>query len=56
MSSKERTQRLEKMAQKETEGMDFTYLVDQIKGKELTVAQKTTKNAVDKVFAGKKKS
>lgn len=49
MSARERNEKLKKMANEETKGMDFTYIIDQIKGNKLSPEQETAKNAVNSV-------
>ena len=52
--NRKQSEQLMKRTNKETEGMDFTYIADVIAGKELTEEQKRTREAVKRVFQEKK--
>ncbi|MCR5331969.1 MAG: hypothetical protein K6E62_12410 [Lachnospiraceae bacterium] len=49
MKKNNKTEQLMEQAERETEGMDFTYIVDQTLGRELTENQRKTKESFDEV-------
>ncbi|MCR5331657.1 MAG: hypothetical protein K6E62_10820 [Lachnospiraceae bacterium] len=49
------SEELIRMAENETKGMDFTFIVDQLLGKELTREQKCAKEAFDSALSASKK-